>query len=250
MGDALGKDALVVFSPSGKRGRFPRATPVLDAARSLGVDIDSVCGGRAMCGRCQVVVAEGEFAKHNVVSKASNLSPAGEAEQRFREGRAFAYVLHDGQPAIRILQSDVRAIQLAKAALYAGARLLMKRYGIDKVDRIRLAGAFGAYIDGKHAMVLGLITDCDLGRVSSAGNAAGTGAGIALLDRNARPLIETQVRKIEKIETATADGFQDHFVAAMSIPHNTDGFDELAKVVELPAARKARATGRKKRRLQ
>ena len=83
----------------------------------------------------------------------------------------------------RILQTDVRAIQLAKAALYAGARLLMDHLGIDRVDRITLAGAFGSHIDVKYAMVLGLIPDCELAKVASAGNAAGTGARIALLNR-------------------------------------------------------------------
>ena len=52
-----GRDALIVFTPSGKRGRFAIGTPVLQAARALGVDIDSVCGGRAICGRCQVTLS-------------------------------------------------------------------------------------------------------------------------------------------------------------------------------------------------
>jgi uncharacterized 2Fe-2S/4Fe-4S cluster protein (DUF4445 family) len=163
------------------------------------------------------------------------------------DDRTFAYVLHDGEPAIRVLQNDVRAVQLAKAALYAGARLLMERFGVDKVDRIRLAGAFGAHIDGRYAMVLGLIPDCDLDQVSSAGNAAGTGARIALLDGNARARIEARVRQIEKIETAVAEGFQDHFVAAMALPHKSDPFDKLAQAVELPAKKaKKPATGRKR----
>jgi len=164
------------------------------------------------------------------------------------DDRTFAYVLHDGEPAIRILQNDVRAIQLAKAALYAGARLLMESFGVDKVDRIRLAGAFGAHIDGRYAMVLGLIPDCDIERVSSAGNAAGTGARIALLDGNARTEIEARVRQIEKIETAVAEGFQDHFVAAMGIPHQSDVFNELIKVIELPARQATKATSSRKRR--
>jgi len=164
------------------------------------------------------------------------------------DDRTFAYVLNDGEPAIRILQNDVRAIQLAKAALYAGARLLMERFGVDKVDRIRLAGAFGAHIDGQYAMVLGLIPDCDLDQVSSAGNAAGTGARIALLDSNARKEIETRVQQIEKIETAAAAGFQDHFVAAMAIPHKSDPFNKLSQAVELPAKKSSKpAAGRKRR---
>ena len=90
MSHARKKDAMVVFSPSGKRGRFPLSTSVLSAARSLGVDVDSVCGGRALCGRCQVLVSEGEFAKHNIVSRATSLSPRGDAEQRFMLNRGLA----------------------------------------------------------------------------------------------------------------------------------------------------------------
>ena len=78
------KDALVVFTPSGRRGRFPLGTPVLQAARALGVDIDSVCGGRALCGRCQVLLSEGEFAKHGVTSAAENLSRFSEMEARYQ----------------------------------------------------------------------------------------------------------------------------------------------------------------------
>ena len=135
------------------------------------------------------------------------------------DGRTYAYVLHDGQQLIRITQNDVRAIQLAKAALHAGALLLMEHFGVDKVDRIRLAGAFGAHIDVKYAMILGLIPECDLQNVSSAGNAAGTGARITLLDKSSRALVEEQVRQVEKIETAVEPKFQEYFVSSMSIPN-------------------------------
>src|SRR5262245_37476112 len=110
------------------------------------------------------------------------------------EGRTFSYVLHDGsadgRPRIAVTQNDVRAIQLAKAALYAGVRLLMDHAGIDAVDDVRLAGAFGSQIDPFHAMVLGLIPDAPLDHVKAAGNAAGTGALIALLSGAARREIE------------------------------------------------------------
>jgi len=101
-------------------------------------------------------------------------------------GRTFSYVLHYGDPLITVTQTDVRAIQLAKAALYAGVKLLMDKQGIDHVDRIGLAGAFGTFIDPKYAMVLGLIPDCDLSRVKAVGNAAGTGARMCLLNRGYR----------------------------------------------------------------
>jgi uncharacterized 2Fe-2S/4Fe-4S cluster protein (DUF4445 family) len=156
------------------------------------------------------------------------------------DGRTFSYVLHDpaqsgvGGPRIAITQNDVRAIQLAKAALYAGVRLLMDRLGVDEVDEIRLAGAFGSQIDTTHAMILGLIPDCDLARVRSAGNAAGTGALIALLSGAARAEIERVVRRVEKIETAVEPRFQEHFVEAMAFPHKTAVFSNLARVVALP----------------
>jgi uncharacterized 2Fe-2S/4Fe-4S cluster protein (DUF4445 family) len=167
------------------------------------------------------------------------------------DGRTFSYLLHAGEPRLMIQQNDIRAIQLAKAALYAGVRLLMEKLGIEKVERIRLAGAFGSHIDVKYAMLLGLIPDCDLAQVSSAGNAAGTGARIALLDRSSRAGIEARVRQIEKIETAVEATFQQHFVEAMAIPHKVDPFEQLSQVVKLPAIKVIRSEeskGRVRRR--
>src|SRR5690606_10250413 len=163
------------------------------------------------------------------------------------DGRTFRYLLHEPadpeNPRIVITQTDVRAIQLGKAALYAGTRLLMDRFGIDKVDRIQLAGAFGSHIDPKYAMILGMIPDCDLDKVSAAGNAAGTGARIALLNQKARDEIQQLVRRVEKIETAVEPKFQAHFVEAMALPHKTAPYPELGKAVKLPERRLAEADG-------
>jgi uncharacterized 2Fe-2S/4Fe-4S cluster protein (DUF4445 family) len=164
------------------------------------------------------------------------------------DNRTFAYLLHEGDVTIRITQTDIRQIQLAKAALYAGVRLLMDRFDIERVDRIRLAGAFGSHIDVKYAMVLGLIPDCKLSEVASAGNAAGTGALMALLDTESRTEIEKVVRRIEKVETAVEPQFQQHFVEAMAFPHKSAAFPELAKVVKLPAPTASPAARRKRRR--
>jgi uncharacterized 2Fe-2S/4Fe-4S cluster protein (DUF4445 family) len=164
-------------------------------------------------------------------------------------GRTFSYVLNEGgpgaplgegevgpaSPRLLITQNDVRAIQLAKAALYAGARLLMDHLGVETVDRVKLAGAFGSQIDPLHALVLGLVPDAPLDRVGAAGNAAGTGALIALLSAEARREIETVVRTVEKIETAVEPRFQAHFVDAMAFPHATAPYANLAREVELPA---------------
>jgi uncharacterized 2Fe-2S/4Fe-4S cluster protein (DUF4445 family) len=143
-------------------------------------------------------------------------------------------VLQRGGVTITVTQNDVRAIQLAKAALYAGIRLLMEHLGAERVQRIRLAGAFGSHIDVKYAMVLGMIPDCDLAHVGSAGNAAGTGARIALLDYSSRRTIEELVSRVEKIETALEPRFQQHFVDAMAIPHKNADHSNLRKAVVLP----------------
>ncbi len=167
------------------------------------------------------------------------------------DGRTFSYVLWDATPELRVTQNDVRQIQLAKAALHAGCRLLMDRYGLQRADRIRLAGAFGSQLDPVHVLVLGLVPDCDPSRVTAAGNAAGTGARIALLDRKARAEIEQVVRTVEKVETAVEPRFQEHFVTAMAIPHDTDPYARLAAAVPLPPRRVTKspaAAGRRRAR--
>jgi len=177
---------------------------------------------------------------------------AKRSDRIVQTGRTYAYTVHRGTPVLQITQNDVRAIQLAKAALRAGVALLMEHIGVDHVDRIRLAGAFGSHIDVKYAMVLGMIPDCDLFNVSSAGNAAGTGARIALLDSDSRKTIEQLVRRVEKIETAIEPKFQAHFVAAMGLPHSTEPYTQLRKVVTLPAAKppatRAGSSARSRRR--
>jgi uncharacterized 2Fe-2S/4Fe-4S cluster protein (DUF4445 family) len=164
-----------------------------------------------------------------------------------RVGRTFAYVLQEGAPRLLIYQTDVRAIQLAKAALYAGAKLLMERAGAQP-ERVTLAGAFGSHIDPLYAMTLGLIPDCDLSKVASAGNAAGTGARIALLNLAARAEIESVVRSIDKIETAIEPDFQRHFIAAMAFPNKEDAFPNLANRTALPPRKEPSGEGGRRRR--
>ena len=167
----------------------------------------------------------------------------GSAEQTgtdrcFLEGRTNSYLIYDGSenggPKITVTNVDIRQIQMAKAALYSGARLLMDKFGVDNVDRIVLAGAFGAHISPKHAMVLGMIPDAPFEKVTSAGNAAGTGARIALLNTDARKEIEQTVQDILKIETAIEPRFQEHFVNASAIPNSVEPFPILNSLVKLP----------------
>jgi len=226
------------------------------AVAAAGTGVTGICGSGII-----EVVAELFLAGVITADGVIDGSFAARTPRVEADGRTFSYVLHDGgEGAQRILvtQNDVRAIQLAKAALYAGVRLLMDQLAVESVDEIRLAGAFGSQIDPLHAMVLGLVPDCDLSRVRGAGNAAGTGALIALLSGAARREIEAVVRRVEKIETAVEPRFQEHFVEAMAIPHRTAHSPHLERAVRLPAGRRNGAeegktdprAGRRRRRVE
>ncbi|WP_105440402.1 ASKHA domain-containing protein [Neorhizobium sp. T25_13] len=216
-----------------------------DAAAATG--ITGICGSAIIEVIAEMYLA-GLISEDGVVDG----TMAERSPRILQNGRTYSYLVHDGEQRITVTQNDVRAIQLAKAALYAGVKLLMDKQGVDHVDRIGLAGAFGTFIDPKYAMVLGLIPDCDLARVKSVGNAAGTGARMCLLNRGYRREIEETVRRIEKIETALEPKFQEHFVYAMALPNKVDVFPHLAAVITLPE-RKAPAEasgegGRRRRR--
>ena len=201
-----------------------------DAARATGVT--GICGSAIIEVVAEMYLA-GIISEDGVVDG----SLAGRSPRILANGRTFSYLLRDGSPRISVTQNDVRAIQLAKAALYAGIRLLMEKQGVAAVDTIRFAGAFGSFIDPKYAMVLGLIPDCDLAEVRAVGNAAGTGALMALLNRDHRREIEREVARIEKIETALEPHFQQLFVDAMALPNKVDPFPKLSEQVKLPARR-------------
>ena len=206
-----------------------------ETAATLGVT--GICGSA-------IIEVIGELFLAGVISEDGVIDGAlaAKSDRIVQTGRTWAYVLWKsdqpgGDQEIRILQTDVRAIQLAKAALYAGVRLLMDKLGITQVDRIKLAGAFGTFIDPKYAMLIGLIPDCPLDKVAGVGNAAGTGARMALLNKGYRAEIEDLVGRIVKIETALEPRFQEHFVAAMAFPNKVEPFPHLAAAVDMPARR-------------
>ena len=159
--------------------------------------ITGICGSG-------IIEAIAEMRINGILDKSGLIGSSIEtgSKRSITDGRTYSYLLYEdkknGENKIKITNADVRAIQLAKAALFAGSRLLMDEMKIKKVDKIVLAGAFGAHISTKHAMVLGMIPDCNLKNVISAGNAAGAGAIIALLNKNSRSKISTIVKKINK----------------------------------------------------
>ena len=195
-----------------------------EAVKSTG--ITGICGSGIIEVLAEMYLAEILTADGVVNGAKAAISPRIEAD-----GRTFAYRVSDN---VVVTQNDVRAIQLAKAALHAGFRLLMDKMALKSVDRVVLAGAFGTHIDPKYAMVLGMIPDCALENVRAAGNSAGTGARMALLNKGARREIEAVVRDIEKIETAVEASFQDQFVKAMAIPHQSEPYEKLSQAVDLP----------------
>lgn len=201
---------------------------------------------RGICGS-GIIEAVAELFKAGVIDASGRFVSECPSPRFRREGYLASFVLawpHEtstGQE-IAIHTDDVRAIQLAKAALYSGARILMRKRGVDRVDRIILAGAFGSYIDPFHAMLLGMLPDCDLDHVYAVGNAAGDGARIALLNRAKRLEAERVARQVEFVETAAEPDFQDQFITAIGIPHMVDAFPHLQDVLDEIAARAGAVT--------
>jgi len=190
--------------------------------------ITGICGSG-------IIEAVAELFLAGAISADGKIRESTTSSRIVPSGRTFSYRLWD-DPVIEVTQADVRAIQLAKAALQAGCRLLMDQMDVDTVDEIRLTGAFGSHIDPMYAAVLGLIPDCDLDRVHSVGNAAGRGSLMALLSVESRADVETATARIEKIETAIEPAFQAHFVDAMGFPHSRLAYPLLAARVSLPVA--------------
>jgi uncharacterized 2Fe-2S/4Fe-4S cluster protein (DUF4445 family) len=215
-----------------------------------GITIPDAAKATGICGSGIIEVIAELYLAGIIDSGGLFVESALERTSRVRYlGRTGEYILVDpglsatGAPIV-ITQNDIRSIQLAKAALYAGTKLLMNHREVHKVDRVVLAGAFGSYISPLHAMILGLIPDCALDRVSAVGNAAGDGARFALLNRGLRLRAAELARWVEHISTPLEASFQDEFVAALNIPHARDSFPALAGM--LPEVRNV-AAGRGQR---
>ena len=220
----------------------PAGAPVEHQARHLAAGI---CGSGII-----EVVAEMYLA--GIILGDGRFNPHRLHKRVLWQGRRGAYVLATGEQTgsgepILVTQDDVRNIQLAKAALYAGIKLLMNRAALKAVERITLAGAFGSFIDPHYAMILGLIPDCDPECVSAVGNAAGDGARIALLNRRKRDEAARFAREVTYVETAIDPEFQNEFVGAIHIPHASDDFPHLAHILVDPRPHTAPAGNDDKR---
>ncbi|MCR5447384.1 MAG: ATP-binding protein, partial [Schwartzia sp.] len=192
----------------------------------------SFTGAQGICGS-GIIDVVAELYRAGIISKAGRINTKLDTPRVRKDDKGKAeYVLAWAPETavhkdIVITQGDIRAVQLAKGAIYVGAKYLMEKYGIDHVDEVILAGAFGSYINKKSAMALGMFPDCALEKVQAVGNAAGDGARIALLNVEKRKEAARVAREIEFIETAVEPDFQTRFMEALAIPHAKDEFPHL-----------------------
>ena len=181
-----------------------------------------------------------ELYTSGVITKSGVFNKKGLKEcERFRvnpDNRQPEFVLAWAEESsidqdIVISQKDVRQIQLAKGALYAGCKLMVKRMGLEKVDKVKIAGAFGTHVDRTKALIMGLFPDCEIEMIQSVGNAAGDGCRAALLNVKKRVEANWCSRNVEYIELTVEPNFQQDFMEAMQMPHMTDEFPHLRGIV-------------------
>jgi len=177
---------------------------------------------RGICGS-GIIDALAEMYKSGILQKSGRFSPQTQSPRIRRTEKGQEFILARSEETaigrdITVSLSDVRAVQMAKGALYAGARIMMRRLGIEKLEKVVLAGAFGSVIDRERALILGMFPDCGLENVSSVGNAAGDGARLALLDRKKRAAADRIARSVEYVELTTDRDFTEEFVQAMAFP--------------------------------
>jgi uncharacterized 2Fe-2S/4Fe-4S cluster protein (DUF4445 family) len=179
-----------------------------------------------------------ELYRSGVVLKSGRFNPA-QKSNRFRKNNEnnqpeFVIAWSDETSIAKdvvITQKDIRQIQLAKGALYAGCKLMMRRLGIEKVEKVKIAGAFGTHVDRQKALIMGLFPDVEIDRIVSVGNAAGDGCRAALLNREKRKEANWVARNVEYVELTVEKDFQKEFMGAMQIPHMSDPFPHLEGLV-------------------
>jgi len=190
---------------------------------------------KGICGS-GIIDAVAEMVKANIVQRNGRFNPELKSPRLVNNDNGSAFIIARADETalgqdITVSLSDIRAVQLAKAAMYAGCKLLMDKLGITSVDLVVLAGAFGSHVSKAHTLAIGLFPDCDLGKVYSVGNSAGEGARLALLNVDKRREAEVMARKVEYVELATEPNFQKHFLNALDFPHSEDGFPHLASLL-------------------
>jgi uncharacterized 2Fe-2S/4Fe-4S cluster protein (DUF4445 family) len=226
---ALGAIERVRIDPQTLEADFKVVDEEYWRSESRSIKAKGICGSG-------IIDAIAELYRNGIIEKSGRFNPKIQSSRmKTSEGRPEFIIAWQEETSIgkeiTITQSDVRNVQLAKGALYAGAKLMMKRLGIERLDKVILAGAFGSYIDKEKAMILGMFPDCDLANVYAVGNAAGDGARIALLNRYKREEADEVAGKIEYMELTIEEDFQREFIEALEFPHLKDPFPHLKGIV-------------------
>jgi uncharacterized 2Fe-2S/4Fe-4S cluster protein (DUF4445 family) len=194
-----------------------------------------IANAKGICGS-GIIDAIGELYRTGMIDKSGRMKKELPTPRlRLSDGKPEFVIAWKDETSIgkdiTITQQDVRNVQLAKGALYTGAKLMMKKLGVERLDKVILAGAFGSYIDPEEAMILGMFPDCDLKKIYAVGNAAGDGARIALLNRDKRAEADEIAGKVEYLELTVEGNFQKEFMEAMQFPHMKDSFPHLKGIV-------------------
>jgi len=184
-----------------------------------------------LCGS-GIISAAAEMIRSGIILSRGNMNGSLQTP-RLREGEdGWEFVLVWGSETatgqdIVLTQRDVAELQMAKSAVYAGASVLIEKYGTASFSRIFLAGACGNYVDPRDACVIDLFPGCLNAKVVGVGNAAGHGACLALLDRNKSKEAERIARNAEYVELAAANRFQELFVSSMCFTSAGDFEDDF-----------------------
>jgi uncharacterized 2Fe-2S/4Fe-4S cluster protein (DUF4445 family) len=200
-------------------------------SQSRDMKVRGICGSGILDSlaelyRTGIIRKSGQFSAHQKSSRYRLNPDTGQPEFviAWKEETAIA-------KDVVISQKDIRQIQLAKGALYCGCKLLMRRLDIDRVDRVKIAGAFGTQVDRQNALIIGLLPDCPLDKIVAVGNAAGDGARLALLNRTKRAEADWVSRKVEFVELSRETDFEEQFIRALQVPHMEDAFPHLEGIV-------------------
>jgi uncharacterized 2Fe-2S/4Fe-4S cluster protein (DUF4445 family) len=210
---------------------------------TLEADYRIIAGGedelaRGICGS-GIIDAIAELFRAGIIEKSGRFDKSIDSPRIIKNDKSVEYVIVPKEKTsigkdITITIGDVRAVQLAKGAIYGATKILMKKLGIQTIDRVVLAGAFGSYIDRTCAMLMGMFPDCPLENVIAVGNAAGDGARMALLDMDKRHDAREQARRVEYIELTLEKEFEKEYVSAMHFPHMHDAFPNLEELLPKP----------------
>ncbi|MEL6688470.1 MAG: ASKHA domain-containing protein [Pseudomonadota bacterium] len=201
---------------------------------------DATINDHAVPGLCGSAIFEVmvELARAGLIDKSGLFRPTVAPDRFTEEGGVMTYRLIGD---ITLKQTDIRAVQLAKAALMAGARLVAEELDCDRFDEVLLAGAFGTHLDPTYVADIGIVPHNGADTIKAVGNAAGMGAAMCLTDKSQRQRVRDAVEEVVKIETALEPRFQTYFVEAMAFPTAPEG-DGNAK-----SRRGGRSGGRRRR---